>query len=63
MDFSAYIAVFNNISKNFYHLINDFIEIEFDIEIVISIITNISVAALTIVVYHLIGSKIRLFLF
>jgi len=58
-----YIAVFNNILKNFYFLKSDFIGIRFDINIFTGFIVNIFISALFVLVYCQIGKIIRLMFF
>lgn len=63
MNFSNYVTVFNNIPKNFSYLVGDFIGFELHIDKIVSIIINVLIAFIFIIIYYLIGRKIRLFFF
>lgn len=62
MSFIDYITVFNNISKNFYFLKSDFTGVRFTIIGFSHFIVIVLISAFFILVYYLIGDKIRLIL-
>ena len=63
VDLANYITVFNNILKNFYNLRSDFTGLRFDPSRILHLIVVIFITALFIIVYYLIGRKIRLVFF